>query len=112
MFDSSTPKPPIVFLHIPKTAGQSVHNALAEHVGAEHVSPVRVHTQSTGDHGQFPAGYSLYSGHLDWVELEKVPEPRFVFSILRDPKERIASFYFYLRKEAQRLSREDLDLPH
>lgn len=102
----------IVFLHIPKTAGQTVHNALIPVVGGPaHVSPIRVHTQAPNG-PQMPAGYNLYSGHIDWTELETLPEDRFVFTVLRDPRERIASFFLYLYKEAQALSKEDLALPH
>jgi hypothetical protein len=99
---------PIVFLHIPKTAGQTIHNALAQRVGADHVSPVRVNAQAAGDGLRMPPGFSLYSGHIDWTELETLPEQRFVFTVLRDPRERIASFYFYLLKEAEAMSAEDL----
>lgn len=102
---------PIVFLHIPKTAGQSVHAALQELVGGSaYVSPVRVHTQAA-DGAQMPPGYALYSGHLDWAELDSLPSDRFAFTILRDPRERIASFYFYLRAEAERLSSTELARP-
>lgn len=101
----------IVFLHIPKTAGQSVHAALHELVGGTaFVSPVRVHTQEA-EGRQMPPGYSLYSGHIDWTELESLPSDRFAFTILRDPRERIASFYFYMRAEAKKLSRDDLERP-
>lgn len=100
---------PIVFLHIPKTAGQTIHNELARMVGAQAVSPVRVHTQATAG-PQMPPGYGLYSGHLDWTEIDSLPDP-FVFTVLRDPAERIASFYFYLLAEARRLSPADLALP-
>jgi len=100
----------LVFLHIPKTAGQTVHNALARVVGQRNVSPVRVHTQAPSAN-QFPPGYGLYSGHLDWTALDGLPRDRFVFSVLREPRERIASFYFYLRKEAAALSEEDLARP-
>ncbi len=102
---------PIVFLHLPKTAGQTVHNALSRAVGAPHVSPLRVHTQAGPGATQFPPGYSLYSGHLDWDGLATLPEGRFVFTILRDPRERIASFYLYLRREAARLTPEALASP-
>lgn len=102
----------IVFLHIPKTAGQSVHAALSGLVPNDAISPIRVHTQAKGDHSQMPDGYLLYSGHLDWVELHHVPSPRFAFTILRDPLERIASFYFYLRKQAEALPAEELEQPH
>lgn len=102
----------IVFLHIPKTAGQTIHNALVSAVGgAEHVSPVRTHTQAPNG-PQMPTGYRLYSGHIDWVELDTLPDDRFVFSVLRDPRERIASFYLYLLKEARALTVEELLLPH
>lgn len=111
MFDSIETQPPIVFLHIPKTAGQTVHSELARAVGAPAVSPIRVHTQASSAEAQLPVGYTLYSGHIDWVALEQIAKPRFVFSILRDPRERIASFYFYLRKEAKALRPDELSLP-
>lgn len=97
---------PIVFLHIPKTAGQTIHNALVAAVGGgKQVSPIRVHTQSAD---QYPEGYRLYSGHLDWDHIYKAGPDRFSFTVLRDPAERIASFYFYLQKEARKLSASDL----
>lgn len=101
----------VVFLHIPKTAGQTVHNALVPAVGGpDNVSPIRVHSQAPKG-PQMPAGYSLYSGHIDWTELETLPDDRFVFTVLRDPRERIASFFLYLYKEAQALSAKELALP-
>ena len=106
---------PIVFLHIPKTAGQTIHSELSRVVGATRVSPVRVHTQAALGPGhaaaQLPLGYSLYSGHLDWTALDSLPADRFVFSVLRDPWERIASFYFYLLEQAQSLDPATLDDP-
>ncbi len=43
--------------------------------------------------------------------METLPEERFVFSVFRDPCERIASFYFYLLKKAQAVSEEELQRP-
>lgn len=103
---------PIVFLHIPKTAGQTVHNSLSRVVKARRVSPIRVHTQTALPQDQYPPGYSLYSGHLDWTAMDHLPAARFVFTVLRDPGERIASFYFYLQREAAALGPTDLNLPH
>lgn len=101
---------PIVFLHIPKTAGQTVHNNLSRAVKARRVSPIRVHTQTSVEKDQYPPGYSLYSGHLDWQELGHLPAARFVFTILRDPGERIASFYYYLQRQAADFASPDLHL--
>lgn len=100
----------VVFLHIPKTAGQTIHNELVGLVGPENVSPVRVHTQAS-EGAQMPHGFQLYSGHIDWLELENIDAPTFTFSVLRDPRARIASFYFYLLREAGRLSAEELARP-
>ena len=86
---------PIVFLHIPKTAGQTVHHALADMVGIANVSPVRVNEQAV-DGRIMPSGYLLHSGHIDWTELDLIEGNPFVFTILRDPAERIASLYFYM----------------
>jgi hypothetical protein len=103
---------PIVFLHIPKTAGQTIHHALARLVGGErHVSPVRLHGSAATPESQFPPGYRLYSGHIDFARLDTVKPDPFVFTILRDPLERIASFYFFLLKEAQALDEAELEQP-
>lgn len=99
-----------VFLHIPKTAGQTVHSEIARVIGAERTSPVRLHTQADGA-AQYPPGYDFYSGHLDWDHLDALPADRFVFSVLRDPRERIASFYFHLLHEAQSLTEAQLAMP-
>ena len=102
---------PVVFLHIPKTAGQTIHNALADVVGQDNVSPIRVHGQIKPGMSQFPPGYLLYSGHIDWTDLGSLPKPRFVFTVLRDPLERIASFYFYMLDQAAGIDPAELDLP-
>ena len=102
---------PIAFLHIPKTAGQAIHQELVRLVGGPgHVSPIRVHTQAPQG-PQMPPGYQLYSGHIDWVELDSLPADRFAFTVLRNPRERIASFYFYLLKEAEALDAAALERP-
>lgn len=101
---------PIVFLHIPKTAGQTVHNEIARNLSEGAVSPIRVHHQSGGD-TQYPEGYKFYSGHLDWPSKEDFSTAPYMFTILRDPRERIASFYFYLLKEAEKLDKAQLSRP-
>lgn len=98
----------IVFLHIPKTAGQTVHMEMERILGTDVVSPIRIHTQVKTQIEQFPIGYRLYSGHLDWKDISGLPSPRFSFTVLRDPLERIASFYFFLLRKAEIASPEVL----
>lgn len=107
---SGNAAPTLAFLHIPKTAGMSVISEIRRIVGDKNSSPITLHTQAKGG-PQMPAGYRFYSGHLDWDEVDNLPENRFVFTILRDPKERIASFYFYSLREAEKCSAEDLQRP-
>lgn len=102
---------PIVFLHIPKTAGQAIHHELTRCVGKRNVSPIRVHSAVPNGTTNLPQGYLLHSGHIDWLDIDTLPPDRFVFSVLRDPLERIASFYFYILKEAKALSPQELASP-
>jgi hypothetical protein len=102
---------PIVFLHVPKTAGQTIHTQLKTLVGGiDAVSPIRVHTQGTPAEQMTP-GYRLYSGHLDWTHIGQLPADRFVFTVLRDPRERIGSFYEFVRSQAQNLAAEEREQP-
>lgn len=97
----------IVFLHIPKTAGQTIVSEIRRIVGHQAMSPVRTHSEAAPD-AQMPKGYRVHAGHIDWVDLETLPDDRFAFSVLRDPRERIASFYFYLLREAGKLTPQEL----
>lgn len=101
---------PIYFLHIPKTAGQTIHHELVRVIGEQHLSPIRLYSQAP--HAtNLPQGYGLYSGHINWTDLDQQPTPRFVFTVLRDPRERLASLYLYMEKEAKALPPEMLELP-
>lgn len=107
-----TEKTNIIFLHIPKTAGQSVHHLLEFLFGKTAISPARVNEQLVFYSVPQLRDYQVFSGHLDWSMLDCIPAPRYVFTILRQPVDRILSFYFFLRREAQRTPREELKLPH
>jgi hypothetical protein len=101
----------IVFLHIPKTAGQSVHAGLIQLFGADNVCKVRVNEDLFLLSIEEIRKSRVFSGHFDWAMLDCVPYPKFVFTVLRDPTERILSFYFFLRDEAKRLTEEQINQP-
>lgn len=101
----------ILFLHIPKTAGQSAHEYLVNVFGKTNVCPARVNDQLRQYSVTDFQKYKVFSGHFDWNLLDPVSEPKFTFTILRDPIERIVSFYLYLRREAEKLDAQALDLP-
>jgi hypothetical protein len=101
----------IVFLHIPKTAGQSVHAALVKAFGEDVVCPARVNEQLARMTITELNRYQVFSGHLDWAMLDCIKGPKYVFTILRNPVDRILSFYFYLRDQAANLPVEKLHKP-
>lgn len=90
----------VVFLHIPKTAGQSVHAAMVNAFGRDTVCPARVNEQLFKLSIPQLNRYQVFSGHFDWSLLDCVRGPKHVFTILREPEERILSFYFYMREQA------------
>jgi len=90
----------ILFLHLPKTAGQSVHQLLIDLYGEQSVCPARDNTMLYELSDAEMNKYSVFSGHLDWSRFDYLKERPFTFSILRDPEERLLSFYFYLREQA------------
>lgn len=104
-------EPRIIFLHIPKTAGQSVHAALVNGFGEESICTARVNDQLAGMTIRELNRFRVFSGHLDWSMLDCVDGPKYVFTILRDPLDRLLSFYFFLRKEAAMLQPHELKLP-
>jgi len=103
--------PKIIFLHIPKTAGQSVHAALVKAYGKDAVCPARVNHQLRNLSIRELNSYKVFSGHLDWSMLDCITGPKYVFTILREPMDRILSFYFYLRDQAAKFSPEERELP-
>ena len=101
----------VIFLHIPKTAGQSVHAALVDGFGNDSVCPARTNEQLMCMSITELNRYQVFSGHFDWSLLDCIRGPRYVFTVLREPIDRALSFYFYLRSQAEGLSKEELGRP-
>ena len=91
----------IIFLHIPKTAGQSIHHEL-QRLYSDKIAPVRINSDLDKYSNNELEKFNVFSGHLDWNRLKFLPNP-FTFTILRDPIERICSFYIYLEEKAKRI---------
>jgi hypothetical protein len=102
----------VIFLHIPKTAGQSVHQFLIDSFGVENVCPARTNEQIDDYPIEALNKYQIISGHIDWSVIEKLDGEKYIFSILRDPKDRILSFYHYLRGRARKMSAIELKQPN
>lgn len=103
---------PIVFLHLPKTAGQSVRLFLSRAFPRRLVFPGQTDGHLAMHSRSDLRQYSIFAGHFSWSLLDFLGSEAFVFTILRDPALRIISFYRHLRSQAEALSSEQIKLPH
>ena len=102
----------IIFLHIPKTAGQYIHAVLEAAYDKTEIYPGRVNDHLLTSSIDSLNRYNVFSGHFDWSLLDCLKGDKFVFTVLREPMERILSFYFYLHQKGKTLSANELALPH
>jgi len=85
---------PALFMHIQKTAGTSIVEIAKQHYGDKNIV-------SHGDYlGRKPEDLSdklFISGHFGYEYAEPLLSSRYSFTFLRDPVERVLSFYYFCR---------------
>lgn len=87
----------LIFLHIPKTAGTSLHDVLTGYFQKKEICPERRRDLSHKPTEYFEP-YRFFSGHFTAESITKVPGRKFAFTVLRDPYERIMSLYYFWRR--------------
>lgn len=85
-------RPTVVFLHMPKTAGTTIHLILTQHFNPDEICPERFDNLSAFS-GEQLAAFKLFSLHSSFHNLRPIPKPRKIFSLFREPIERILSQY-------------------
>jgi hypothetical protein len=92
---SRNPNQRVVFIHIQKTAGTSIVAALKNQAGSN--------LPSHGDFESSPQRFyeenRFILGHFGFNKTLEIPDPKFCFTFLRDPIDRIISHYYSLRNE-------------
>lgn len=86
----------VVFLHIPKTGGTSLHKMLLPYFNKRRVCPERFNRIKNLSERELNC-YDFFSGHFDRVSVERIPGVKQVVSMLRDPRSRIISSYKFVK---------------
>jgi hypothetical protein len=101
----------LVFLHIPKTGGTTLHHHFAAHFAPDEIFPERfsrLHRYTPEELGR----YRYFSGHFNFDQIRTIPGPLFIVTVLRDPTERLlSSYYFWRRHKAEVVARRQLEGP-
>lgn len=86
----------IVYLHVPKCGGTTLHSLLEEWYGAAAMHPERHNGLYYCGAAQL-ATKRVFSGHFDFYSTQLVPGHRRLISFLRDPRDRLVSLYNFHR---------------
>ncbi|WP_226582855.1 sulfotransferase family 2 domain-containing protein [Acuticoccus sediminis] len=99
---ASTTAPLIVHLHVPKCAGTSINTALSNHFRTRACSlangrEAAAYTE-THDPAWIEANLDAIFGHLTWGALKEHARPYVYLSALRDPVDRVCSYFNYVHQ--------------
>lgn len=107
------PKHRIIFLHIPKTAGMTLHGILIRQYGKKNMhdvwSPVKIEEFCHWPEEQRASLVGL-RGHLQYGAhscFPPEPEPKYI-TLLREPIKRVASFYYFVLTRPQHSLYEEM----
>jgi len=101
----------VVFLHVPKCGGTTLHHILGEWFGHNMLHPERFNELYSYTGGQL-ASSLVFSGHYDFYATTLIPGPQKRISFLRDPAERLVSLYnFHRAHTPEAIARDNLLLP-
>jgi len=87
----------LVFLHVPKTGGTTLHHHFSGHFTPEETCPDRfsgLERYSVNELRQ----WRYFSGHFNADEIKRIPKPVFVVTVLRNPIERLLSNYYFWKR--------------
>ena len=101
----------VVFLHIPKTGGTTLHRFLTRQFREEDICRERSNSVATRNNQEL-ARYRLFSGHFDRTTVDHLPTPIAKITLLRNPRDRIISLYRFWRSHSrERLTRSGHKAP-
>lgn len=98
-----SPEHTVVFLHIPKAAGTTLHDVLERQYARDRIYNVIGPRDVRIDAFRaLPVDerrrYRLIKGHMHFGLHELIPNPTTYITVLRDPVDRVLSHYFYVKR--------------
>lgn len=101
-FSRNILEPSLIFLHIPKTAGTTLHRILERQYEASTIFTIGNY-ENIDDFKQIPESQKekirLLKGHMYFGLHESFPQQSTYITIMRDPIERVISHYYYILSE-------------
>lgn len=89
-------RPRLVFLHVPKCGGTTLHTVLARHFDPGQICPERFNGLR-GRRLEELASYTFFSGHFDLESCQALlGRDTRVVTMLREPRARLVSLYYFL----------------
>jgi hypothetical protein len=95
---------PTLFMRIHKTAGEALAKQISERLPAHEICPEQFEWQVRARSAADLQKFSFFQGHISPSTLSAVFAPLRVFTMLREPKERLLSCFFYW-KEGSKFAR-------
>lgn len=93
----------LIFLHLPKTAGSTLHSFLQRHYPKESTFTIRVINNTELNTNNFlelsyeeKQKIKLLKGHMNFGLHSNMPNPSKYITFIRKPEDRIISFYYYV----------------
>ncbi|MCZ7673022.1 MAG: sulfotransferase family 2 domain-containing protein [Chloroflexi bacterium] len=102
---ASTSEPStVIFLHIPKTAGSTLHQIIRRQYRAQHIYHMGSRSDSFDQFKNLPlsrrADIRVLMGHFEMGIDEYLPQPSTYFTMLRDPIARAISYFSHVRRDS------------
>lgn len=99
--------PRVIFMHLPKTGGSTMHRLLSHNFVKDKICPERwnyLRGYTLGDLEK----YRLFSGHFDYYTCQMIPgKNNKIITILREPKARLISLYYFERAHRTRVIEQE-----
>ncbi|WP_420629582.1 sulfotransferase family 2 domain-containing protein [Candidatus Leptofilum sp.] len=105
----------VIYLHIPKTAGSTLHAIHNQIYAPEQVLHLKGDPHIDTAVAQFKQlsnkakqSIRLLTGHIEYGLHEWLPQPATYFTILRDPIERVLSYYYFILRTPDHPRHEEM----